>query len=97
MRRSGFTRPCAGRRDHGRGVAVAWLAVAALAAGCGDNKFVEQPTYAWDQRHDVGAYGLDRIAPDDPGLFDAVDHGTAEGAVTLFYGHDPPHGTSYET
>jgi len=73
---------------------LGWLV--ALAA-CGDNKFSEQPYFGWDDRHDVGAYNLDHIVPDDPGLLDAIDSGTTGGAVVLFYGHDPPHGTSYET
>ncbi|HEY0253170.1 MAG TPA: polysaccharide deacetylase family protein [Kofleriaceae bacterium] len=71
-----------------------WLAV---VAACGDNGPLEQPIYTWNGEHEVTASGLDLTGPGDPGLYDAIDHDTAGGAVVLFYGHDPPHETSYET
>lgn len=76
-----------------RGIVV----LAALAiAGCGDNLYRDPPYFRWDGGHLVGAYSLDHLAPDDAAVRREVDYARDAGLVTLFYGHDPPTGTSYE-
>jgi hypothetical protein len=74
---------------------VKWLLIVLLAA-CGDNKFESLPYFEWTDQQTVGAFNIDHIAANDPGLLDAVDR-ASNYEVVLFYGHDPPHGTAYET
>ena len=74
---------------------------AALAAvtviACGDNHYANVPVFEWNESTAVGAYSLDHLAPDDAALLNAVDAATGGDAVVMFYGHDPPINTSYET
>lgn len=76
-----------------RGLVVA--AVIAMA-GCGDNLYRDSPHFAWDGAHLVGAYSLDTLRPDDEAVLQEVDYARDAKLVTLFYGHNPPTGTSYE-
>jgi Polysaccharide deacetylase len=73
---------------------VKWLLL--LLAACGDNKFSSLPYFAWTDQQTIGAFNIDHIAADDPGLLDAVDQ-ASNFEVVLFYGHDPPNGTQYDT
>lgn len=72
-----------------------WLLIVFLAA-CGDNKFESLPYFEWTDQQTLGGFNIDHIAANDSGLFDAVDRAT-NFEVVLFYGHDPPNGTQYET
>jgi hypothetical protein len=74
-------------------VKVAWLV---LVAACGDNRFDTLPYFGWDAQLTIGAFEIDQLPPDDPGMLAAIDRAT-DDEVVLFYGHDPPNGTSYET
>ena len=71
-----------------------WLLL--LLAACGDNKFSSLPYFEWTDQQTIGAFNIDHIAADDPGLLDAVDQ-AANYEVVMFYGHDPPNGTQYAT
>jgi hypothetical protein len=72
-----------------------WLLVVLLAA-CGDNKFESLPYFEWTDQQTVGAFEIDHVPADDPGLIAAVDR-AKNFEVVLFYGLDPPNGTQYET
>lgn len=72
-------------------------ALLVFVAACGDGEPLEEAVFAWTGEHDLGAHGIDKIRADDPGLADAIDRETVGGGVVLFYGHDPPNKTRYET
>ena len=72
-----------------------WTLLLSLAA-CGDNKFSSLPYFEWTDQQTIGAFNIDHIAADDPGLLDAIDQ-AANFEVVMFYGHDPPNDTQYET
>jgi hypothetical protein len=74
------------------------LVAAVLAiAGCGDNAYRTFPYFDWDDAADIGAFHIDKLSPPDAGLSVAVQRAVDENMVVLFYGHDPPVKTSYET
>jgi hypothetical protein len=70
--------------------------VAPALIGCGDNVYRNPPYYTWDGTTAVGAFNIDEIAGDDPGMLDAVDSVRGSDSVVLFYGHDPPQMTRYD-
>lgn len=72
------------------------LVLVVAAVGCGDNLYRDDPHFRWDGVKVVGAYSLDTLAPDDPRVLREVDYARDAKLVTLFYGHNPPSGTSYE-
>ena len=72
------------------------LLVAALA-GCGDNLDRDLPYFSGNGAHIVGAYSIDKLAPDNAALLRAVDYARDAHVITLFYGHFPPVMASYET
>jgi peptidoglycan/xylan/chitin deacetylase (PgdA/CDA1 family) len=72
------------------------LVLVVAAVGCGDNLYRDEPYFAWDGVRVVGAYSLDGLAPDDPRVLREVDYARDAKLVTLFYGHNPPTGTSFE-
>jgi peptidoglycan/xylan/chitin deacetylase (PgdA/CDA1 family) len=73
-----------------------WLIAAAALVGCGDNAYRIAPYFDWDDATAIGAYNIDRLAGDDARMLSAVDSVVGSEAVVLFYGHDPPHQTTYE-
>jgi hypothetical protein len=72
------------------------LVVAPALVACGDNRYRNPPYYDWDDTAAVGAFEIDHLAGDDAPMLDAVDSVRGSDSVVLFYGHDPPHGTTYE-
>ncbi|HEX7835826.1 MAG TPA: polysaccharide deacetylase family protein [Kofleriaceae bacterium] len=72
------------------------LVVAPALVACGDNRYRNPPYYDWDDTAAVGAFEIDHLAGDDAHMLDAVDSVRGSDSVVLFYGHDPPHGTTYE-
>jgi hypothetical protein len=84
-----------------RACRAAWIAIgswglASAATACGDNRYRNPPYFNWDSTAAVGAFDLDHLAGDDRGVRDAVDSVLGSDSVVLFYGHDPPRGTTYE-
>lgn len=74
------------------------LAVATILGACGDNLYETPPYWAWTgEPVALGAYKLDGLLPDDSGMLGNVERAAEFGEVVLFYGHNPPIGTSYET
>jgi len=72
------------------------LLLVALAA-CGDNRYIDEPFYEWNDATVVGAHSLDGVAPTSPGLDREVMLAQGAGVVALVYGHNPGVGTSPET
>lgn len=71
-----------------------WLLLA--LAACGDDVYRNLPYFNWNETRAVGAYSLDHLAGDDAGMLRVVDAVAGGTEVAMFYGHDPPNGTSYE-
>jgi peptidoglycan/xylan/chitin deacetylase (PgdA/CDA1 family) len=73
------------------------LLLLAALAGCGDNLYGDLPYVSGDGARIVGAYSIDKLAPDDPGLLRAIDFARDAHVVGMFYGHFPGVMASYET
>jgi len=67
-----------------------------VLVACGDNLYRNAPYFDWDDTTAVGAFSIDQLAGDDRAMLTAVDGVEHADAVVLFYGHDPPRGTSYQ-
>jgi peptidoglycan/xylan/chitin deacetylase (PgdA/CDA1 family) len=79
-----------------RRLAASWLVAVVALIGCGDNAYRNAPYFDWDDATAIGAYSIDGLAGDDARMLAAVDSVLGSEAVVLFYGHDPPHQTTYE-
>lgn len=66
-------------------------------AGCGDNQYRTFPYYGWDDNAAVGAFHIDQLSPPDAGLAVTMQRALDENIVAIYYGHNPPQLTSYET
>ncbi|HEX3759455.1 MAG TPA: polysaccharide deacetylase family protein [Kofleriaceae bacterium] len=78
-------------------MAAACLVAAGALAGCGDNQYRNPPYYAWDDLAAVGAFNIDKMSPDSRAMLHAVDSVRGSDDVVLFYGHDPPQMTHFDT
>jgi peptidoglycan/xylan/chitin deacetylase (PgdA/CDA1 family) len=47
------------------------------------------PYFTWSGERSVGAYELDGLAPDDPGMLERIDAGPDRDWVVMFYTHQP--------
>jgi peptidoglycan/xylan/chitin deacetylase (PgdA/CDA1 family) len=84
------------RRIRPRLATLAPLATLALCA-CGDNSYRDEAYYSWNDATALGAFSLDGIKPDAAGIRREVMFAREAKVVAMFYGHNPPIGTSYET
>jgi peptidoglycan/xylan/chitin deacetylase (PgdA/CDA1 family) len=75
---------------------IAVVVIAVLSA-CGDNRYLDEPYYAWNGATAVGAHSLDGIPADAIAIQREVAWAKSAHVVDLFYGHNPPTGTSYAT
>lgn len=73
------------------------LCLSAFLWACGDNVYRNDPYYAWDGTTAVGAHSLDGVSPDALAITREIEWAKSARVVAMFYGHNPPTGTSYET